>query len=299
MRFAKPNTAQTLTGGNPDGGGLLNFLQVGVIHTQKALFWYNKGVRKRLAPSDCGGQERSIIIGIGLERKEMVVQNWADVTVDSLQGLWSRIVIDFLPELVGAIIVLIVGLVIAAGLGMLVEKVFAGLRVNALVNKTGIDEYFKRGGVELKVDRFLGRLTYWFIAIAFFLAAASVLGLGEVSLFLYSLVLPFIGKIALAVLILLVSLAAANFLKTVVKASVASARMQSAKFLGALTWWTVVVLGLFASLQTLGIAWDVIKIVLDRLMIMVALAGGIAFGLGGKDYAAHLVGRLREDVHEK
>lgn len=228
----------------------------------------------------------------------MVVQNWADTTFFSLQQLWANF-LNFLPALVGALVVLIVGLIVAAGLGMLVERVFASLRVNALVNKTGVDEYFRRGGLELKVDRFLGRLTYWFIVIAFFLAAADVLGLNEVSRFLYSLVLPYIGKVILAVLILVVTLAVANFLKTVVRASVASARMHSAKFLAALTWWTVVVLGLFAALSTLGIAWDVIRIVLQGLMVMVALAGGIAFGLGGKDYAAHLVNRLKEDVHEK
>ena len=228
----------------------------------------------------------------------MVVQNWADVAVASLQQLWWSFV-GFLPELVGAVIVLVVGLIVAAGLGMLVEKVLDALRLTALVNKTGVDEYFRRGGLEFNISRFFGRLTYWFIVIAFFLAASDVLGLTRVSDFLYQLVLPFIGRIALAVLILVVTLVAADFLKTVVRASVASAKMHSAKFLGALTWWAVVVLGLFTALSTLGIDTGAIKIVLQGFMVMVALAGGIAFGLGGKDYAAHLVNRLKEDVHHK
>ena len=228
----------------------------------------------------------------------MVGQNLVGVTFDALWGAWSKL-LSFLPELVGAVVVLIVGLIVAAGLGMLVEKVFDALRLTALVNKTGVDEYFKRGGVEFNIARFFGRLTYWFVTIVAVTAAAEVLGLKVLSLFLYDSVLPYISRVAGAVLILLATIVVANFLKSIVRASVMSAKMHSAKFLGALTWWAVVALGLFAALSTLGIDTDAIKIVLQGVMIMVALAGGIAFGLGGKEYAAHLVNRLREDVHSK
>ena len=225
----------------------------------------------------------------------MVVQNWADVAVASLQQLWFSFV-GFLPELVGAIVVFVIGLIVAAGLGMLVERVLDTLRLNALVARTGVDEYFKRGGLTLNVSRFFGRLTYWFILIAFFLAASDILRFNALSSFLQS-VLLYIPRIAVAVLIMLAAVVVANFLKAVVRASVASAKMHSAKFLGALTWWSVVVFGLLAALTQLGIAVTIINIVLTGFVVMFALAGGIAFGLGGKDYAAHLVDRLREDVH--
>ncbi len=227
----------------------------------------------------------------------MVVQNWADVAVASLYQLWWSF-IGFLPELVGAIVVFLIGLIVAAGLGMLVERVLDALRLNALVNKTGVDEYFKRGGLELSISRFFGKLVYWFIVIAFFLAAADILRFTALSGFLQA-VLLYIPRIAVAVLIMLAAVVVANFLKTVVRASVMSARMHSAKFLGALTWWSVVVFGLLAALSQLGIAVTIINIILTGFVVMVALAGGIAFGLGGRDYAAHLVDRLKEDVHSR
>ena len=181
---------------------------------------------------------------------------------------------------------------------MLVEKVLESLRLNTLVNKTGVDEYFKRGGLELNVARFFGRLTYWFIVIAFFLAAADILRFTALSGFLQS-VLLYIPRIAVAVLILLTAIVVANFLKAVVRASVMGAKMHSAKFLGALTWWSVVVFGLLAALSQLGIAVTIINIILTGFVVMVALAGGIAFGLGGKDYASHLIGRLRDEVEHR
>ena len=228
----------------------------------------------------------------------MVVQSWADTTVTSLREVWSTL-LGFLPELIGAVVVFVLGLIVAAGLAMLVEKVLEALRLNAAVNKTGVDEYFKRGGLDLNVSRFLGRLVYWFIIVVAFLAASDVLGLERVSTFLYTLVLPFIGRIAVAVLILVVTMVAANFLKAVVRASVMGAKVHSAKFLGALAWWAVVVLGLFTALSTLGVNTEAIRIVLQGLVVMLALAGGIAFGLGGKDYAAHLVDRLKDEVGHK
>ena len=227
----------------------------------------------------------------------MVVQNWADVAVASLQQLWFSFV-GFLPEVVGAIVVFIVGLIVAAGLGMLVEKVLDTLRLTPLVNKTGVDEYFRRGGLELNVSRFFGRLTYWFIVIAFFLAATDILRFNALSGFLQS-VLLYIPRIAVAVLIMLAAAVVANFLKTAVRASVMSAKMHSAKFLAALTWWAVIVFGLLAALSQLGIAVTIINIILTGFVVMLALAGGIAFGLGGRDYASYLVNRLKEDVHHK
>ncbi|MDP3991605.1 MAG: hypothetical protein Q8P66_01735 [Candidatus Colwellbacteria bacterium] len=227
----------------------------------------------------------------------MIVQNWADVAVASLQQLWFSFV-GFLPELIGALVIFIIGLIVAAGLAMLVEKVLESIRLNTLVNKTGVDEYFKRGGLELNVARFFGRLTYWFIVIAFFLAAADILRFTALSGFLQS-VLLYIPRIAVAVLILLTAIVVANFLKAVVRASVMGAKMHSAKFLGALTWWSVVVFGLLAALSQLGIAVTIINIILTGFVVMVALAGGIAFGLGGKDYASHLIGRLRDEVEHR
>ncbi len=225
----------------------------------------------------------------------MIIQNWADVLVLSLQGLWSGF-IYFLPFIVGAVVVLIIGLIVASGLGALVEKVIAALRLDAALAKTGVDEYFRRGGMELNVARFLGKLVYWFVVIAFFLAAADILRFSALSEFLRA-VLYYVPQVAVAVLIMLAAVVLANFLRSLVRASVASAKMHTSKFLGALTWWSVVVFGFLAALSQLGIAVTIINIILTGFVVMLAIAGGIAFGLGGRDYASYLVSRLRDEVH--
>ena len=227
----------------------------------------------------------------------MSVQVWTQALANSLLGLWYAF-IGFLPALLGAIIILIIGLIVAAGLGALVERLFDALKLDKLVGKAGVEKYFKRAGMNLNVSRFFGRLTYWFMIIAFVLAAADILGFAALSAFLRA-VLLYIPQVVVAALIMLAAVLVANFLRSLVKASVLGAKLNSANFLGTLTWWAVVVFGVFAALSQLGIAVTIINSLVTGFVVMVALAGGIAFGLGGKDYASHLLNKLREQVEER
>jgi hypothetical protein len=227
----------------------------------------------------------------------MAVQNWADVVAGSLQGLWAGVV-GFLPTLVAAVIVFIVGLVVAAGLGALVEKIFEAIRLDSLLNKLGLSPYFERAGLRLRGARFLGQLVNWFLIIAFLLAAADILGLTALSMFLRD-VLFYIPNIVAAVLIMLAAVVVANFSRRLVTASVMSAKLHAAHFLGALTWWAIVIFGLLTALVQLNIASSVIQSIVTGFIAMLALAGGLAFGLGGKEYAGYLVNRLRETTERR
>lgn len=226
----------------------------------------------------------------------MVVQSWAAATNDSLLNIW-RGVIDFLPSLVGALIVLIVGLIVAAILHWLVERVVNAIRLNTLLRKIGLEVYFERAGFHIDSGRFFGLLVYWFIVIVFVSAASDILHLWGLSFFLRN-VTSYIPNIIAAVLIMLAAVVVGNFLRSLVRASVLSAKLHASKFLGTLTWWTVVVFGFLAALIQLGIATTIINTVITGFIAMLALAGGIAFGLGGKDYASHLLERFREATEE-
>lgn len=227
----------------------------------------------------------------------MTVTNWADVVAGSLQGLWVGVV-SFLPTLIAAILVFIIGLVVAAGLGALVEKIFEAIRLDSLLNKLGLSPYFERAGLRLRGSRFLGQLVNWFLIVAFLLAASDILGLTALSLFLRD-VLFYIPNIVAAVLIMLAAVVVANFSRRIVTASVMSAKLHAAHFLGALTWWAIVVFGLLTAFVQLNIAPSIIQSLVTGFIAMLALAGGLAFGLGGKEYAGYLVNRLRETTERR
>ncbi|MBU6500868.1 MAG: hypothetical protein KGJ89_01980 [Patescibacteria group bacterium] len=227
----------------------------------------------------------------------MVIQNWTDVVVGSLQNLWLGFA-NFIPSLIGAIVVFIVGLVVASGLGTLVEKIFDAVRLDSFLVKLGLAPYFERAGMRLRGSYFLGRLVYWFIVVAFLLAASDILGLYALSGFLRD-VLAYIPNVIAAVLIMLAAVVVGSFLKKLVTASVMSAKLHAAHFLGTITWWAVVIFGLLTALVQLNIATSIINTIITGVIAMLALAGGLAFGLGGREYAGYLIGKLRNHTESK
>jgi hypothetical protein len=221
----------------------------------------------------------------------MTLQQWLEIVNLSLQNLWLRVA-GFAPELLGAVVVLIIGLIVASGLDKITERVVYYLKIDALLRKLEVETYLHRANLELDSGHFLGKIVYWFMVIVFVLAASDILGFSALSVFLGA-VLMYIPQVVVAFLILLATVIVAGFLKKFVEASVLSARLHAAKFIGSLVWWSVFVFGLLTAVHQLGVATDIISTVITGLIFMLALAGGLAFGLGGKDEAASVLKKLR------
>jgi len=224
----------------------------------------------------------------------MYVQGWVDVIVVSLQNLWA-LVIGFLPNLLGALLVLVIGLIVAAGLERLVERLVFYLRIDALLEKMGVGAYLQRANLQLNVGHFLGKIVYWFMVVAFLLASSDILSFTALSGFLQD-VLLYIPNVLIAALILLAAVVVANFMKGLVLASVLGAKLHAAKFLGAATWWVIMVFGLLTAAAQLNIAVAIINTLITGMIAMLALAGGLAFGLGGRDAAARWISKMENEV---
>ncbi|MDO8558388.1 MAG: hypothetical protein Q7S09_04360 [bacterium] len=221
----------------------------------------------------------------------MVSQSWFDILGGSLQNLWLGVA-GFMPNFILAIVVFVIGLIVASLVGTVVEKVFESIKLDSLIQKLGLGPYFERAGIELKSAHFLGRVFYWFILTAFILAVADSLRLFALSSFLRD-VLTYIPNVIVAALILLSSVVVGNLARKLMTASVMGAKLHAAKFLGALVWWAIVTFGFFTALSQLGIAIAIIQALITGFIAMLALAGGLAFGLGGREYAAHLLAKLK------
>ena len=209
----------------------------------------------------------------------------------ALQEVWLRI-IAVIPAILGALIVFILGLLVAAILEVIVSRLIKAIKLDKLLTKAGLEECCRRAGLRLDSGRFLGKIVYWFIVIAFILAASEILKLTAFSDFLRQ-VLVYIPNIIIAILIVLATVIVASFLRGLVKASVKTVKIEGVSFLGALTWWVVVIFGASAAMTQLGIATTIINIVAMGIVVMLAIAGGIAFGLGGKEHAASLIEKIK------
>lgn len=223
----------------------------------------------------------------------MVLQTWGDVVVASLQQAWAAVA-NFVPLLIGAVIIFVVGWIVAVALGKVVEQVVKALRVDALLQKLEVERTLERGGLRLNSGAFIGALVRWFLIIVFLLAAANILGLAQVSDFLRQ-VLLYIPNVVVAALIIVIAVKVAEVVERATKGTVEAAGMRGA-LVGAIARWAIWIFAVVAALQQLGIATTLLQTLVTGFVAMLALALGLAFGLGGKDAAGAFVEKLRRDL---
>ena len=223
---------------------------------------------------------------------------WGDAIIDALRDLWLQFV-SFLPNLIAALVVFFVGWAISVAVGRLVEKVLVVLRVNsAFENIKGFKDAVNRSGLRVNIPLVVGEIVKWFLIIVTLLAATDILGLEQVSAFLES-VLLYIPNVVVAALILVIGVVLANFVYRTVQAGVSAAGFTSGAAVAAVTKWAIIVFALLAALLQLNVAADLINTFLTAFFAMVAIAGGLAFGLGGKDVAAKWLKKAEQDLTGK
>ena len=223
----------------------------------------------------------------------MILQTWGDVIVASLQQVWTSVA-NFVPLLIGAVVVFIIGWIVAVSLGKLVEQVVRALKVDSLLSKLDFERTVERAGWKLNSGAFIGSLVKWFLNIVFLLAAVNILGLSEVSDFLRD-VLLYIPNVVVAALILIIAALVANTVEHLVRGSVEAAGYRGA-LVAVVARWAIWVFAFVAALLQLGIATSLLQTVVTGLVAALALAFGLSFGLGGKDVAAAFLDKMRSEL---
>jgi small-conductance mechanosensitive channel len=228
----------------------------------------------------------------------MLLQTWSDVLFYSFQQLWGGVIM-FIPKFIIATIIFIIGWVIAVTLDKLVSRIIRSFKVDKALQSLGIEEPLARAGFRLDSGAFIGGLVRWFLIIAFLVASIDVLGLQQVNVFLKDVVLAYLPNVIVAALILVVAAFLANAMHRIVVGSAKAAGVPSTQLLGGITKWSIWVFAILAALYQLGIAGIFAQTLFTGFVAMLAIAGGLAFGLGGKEAASQYVEKLKRDLGSK
>ncbi len=219
-----------------------------------------------------------------------------DVVRTSLLTLWSGVA-GFVPRLVAAIVVFLIGWLIAILLGKLAYHIVRVLHLDNALSRVGFRQAWERSGFKLNSPMFFYELVKWFFVVVFLMAATNILGLEQVSDFLRTVVL-YIPNVIVATVILLIGILVAKFLESTVRASVRAAGLASGNFLGSLTKWSVFVFSLLVALVQLQVADDIIRIVMVGRGAGSSGALGLSFGLGSVKHAEELMSDLRRKIED-
>lgn len=214
-----------------------------------------------------------------------------EVLTNTLNSTLTTIIV-FLPRFLSGLIVLLLGLIIASFLKQVVVEVFKFLKIETWLKRYGVPE---SKGAEASWGNIIGELVRWFVIILFFVPVADVWGLGRFVKVLNDLLL-YLPNVFIAVFLLLVGFVIARLVYNLLLSSVHGLSEESSKTVANVARWAVMTFVVLVVLSQLGIASDIIKILFQGIVAMVALAGGLAFGLGGKDTAAEILEKLKKKL---
>ncbi|OHA14068.1 MAG: hypothetical protein A2909_03125 [Candidatus Tagabacteria bacterium RIFCSPLOWO2_01_FULL_39_11] len=225
----------------------------------------------------------------------MLLPTWSDVLISSFQQIWSGIA-EFLPLLIVAFVVFILGWIIAVALGKIVSQIIRSFQIDKILQKIGVEETLERANLKLDSGAFIGGLVRWFFIIVFLVAAIDIIGLYQVNAFLSDVVLTYLPNVVVAVLILVAGALIADTMQRIVVGSSKATNISSSGFLGGITKWAIWIFAILAALYQLGIAGAFVQTLFTGFIAMLAIAGGLAFGLGGKEAASRYIEKLRQDI---
>jgi hypothetical protein len=202
--------------------------------------------------------------------------------------MWAQVIM-FTPTLVVALLVLLVGVIIASSLKHLIERVARKLAIDQALSAAGMTDVTTRLGMNLNTGVLLGTMVKWFVLLVFFVVALDMLRLTEVTTFLREVVIGYLPNVIVAVLILVVATILAGAVRKAIVHATGVAGMVRPELFGKVAYVAIITVAVLAALNQLKVAADLIQPLFTGIVFAISLALGLAFGLGGKDAAARLI----------
>lgn len=195
---------------------------------------------------------------------------------------------EFLPKLILAVSILIVGWLLAKFLRFVIVRGLKAVNFHVLAERAGIDDFLQKGGIKTDITGVLALLCYWLVVLAALMVAFNGLGLTYVT-DLIGRVLLFVPKVIVAVLILAFGAYFARFVATSVTTYFGNVGLEDAQLLGRIAHYAIMVFVALIALDQVSIGTDIIQHSFLIVLAGVMLALALAFGLGAQKMAARLL----------
>lgn len=222
------------------------------------------------------------------------LNDWTVTASGAFSDITNRVV-TFIPNILGAVIVLIIGWIVGALLEWAVENVLRATGLQTLFERVKIEEIVKKTESKKDTSGLIGSVVKWVILLVSFIAAADILQLTPVREFFNS-VLAYVPSVVAAAAILLIGAILAHFLARVIESSVKASSLSFGSTAASITKYAILIFTVIAALSQLGVATPFLQTLFTGLVAMIAIAGGLSFGLGGQGAAKDAIEKVRREV---
>ncbi|MFS2159238.1 mechanosensitive ion channel family protein [Pseudomonas sp. Pseusp122] len=217
----------------------------------------------------------------------MELNLWTQSLVAAMTALWTKVA-NFIPNLFGALVVVLLGFVVAKLLDTLLSKLLAKLGLDRLMGGTGLTKLISRAGVQVPISTLIGKIIYWFVLLIFLVSAAESLGLERVSATLDMLAL-YLPKVFGAALVLLVGVLLAQLANGLVRGAAEGVGLDYSAGLGRIAQGLVIIISISVAISQLEVKTDLLNHVIVIALLTVGLAVALAMGLGSRELASQIL----------
>jgi hypothetical protein len=217
--------------------------------------------------------------------------SWSNTVLAALASSLSQF-LEFLPKLVGAILIFVLGLLVASLVKTAVMRLLGIAQIEPFAERIGLSRLLRGLNTEISTQEVLGEIIRWAIILVFLVPASEVLGLPQLSRLINGLV-DYIPNVVVAMAILMIGAVLADIVGEIIGGTSHALGTSTANVLSVTSKYAIIVFATMIALSELGIAKDIINTLVMGLVGMIALAGGLAFGLGGKETAAEILDSLK------
>jgi hypothetical protein len=225
-----------------------------------------------------------------------MILDWYTVTIMALQGLWEAFLM-YIPALIGAIIVLIIGWFVAVGVGKLVTEILKKLKFNQVFEKGSWKTALEKAEIKVDASGFFGAIVKWILFIVFMMAGVEILGLGAFAGFLKG-ILAYLPNVIVAALIFVATVILVDIVEKITRAGVEGIKVGYGKAVSSVVKWALWIFAILSILHQLGIAKPFMETLFTGLVAILVLSFGLSFGLGGKEVAADILRDLKKNLEE-
>lgn len=218
------------------------------------------------------------------------MQQQLDIFVASLTSFWTRLA-AFIPQLLAALLLLFVGWIIAKLIRAAFNKFLSVIHFDQLAQKSGIESFLKYGELEVSLSKILAELVYWLVMLVVIILVSDSLGLSKVTELFHKVAL-YIPNIIIAIIVLVFGTLLARAINRVVFAYLKNIGVEGALTISTLAEYAIQIFVVFVAMEQLNIGTQLLTTAFAIGFGAVSLALAIAFGLGGKDWAADVIDRL-------
>ena len=218
-----------------------------------------------------------------MDRLALVV---ADPVKAMLIKIWS-----YIPVLVGVILILIVGWLIAKLIESIIVRILKAIRLDVASDKAGITNILAQGDIKLTLSELLGVIIYWLVILIVLVTALNALNL-TVAADLLARLVEYVPNIIAAIFVLVLGSFLASFVAAIVRTSASNAGIEKAKLLGQVTQTVLVIFAIVIAIEQLKIATALIALAVNVILASIGLGIALAFGLGCKDIAGKFMSDL-------